>query len=272
MNKKEPEHKDLLDSELEELEREMAPFLREYHVEYPSDPEIEAAIGTVRSSYVPMKKKRSRLLYEKMLSLLQRSGREFSQISLFFWISNSLFFLLGLIAILAGPLDPYMTVMFLAPIPLILGLVEILKSRNEGMAELEMTTKHSLQEIMLSKMVIVGSFNLLLNVLVTLILPSFTEGIWLWKLILYWMTPFTVVSAIAFVVASKSRNGYATMGVTMVIWVAISSGIIISQQINLWLESVHVLYYIALNILAVTVLTLQIYRFKRRGVSFEFNH
>ncbi|GAA0615303.1 hypothetical protein GCM10009001_35750 [Virgibacillus siamensis] len=271
MSRRGCENQDSLDKELLEQERRLAGLLDEYDVEFPSDLEMENTIDAIRP-YVPIKKRKTLLLYEKMIPLLQRSGHEFINISLLFWVSNTLFYIVGLLVIFLEGVNPYLTAMFLAPIPLIFGLIEVLKSRNEGMAELEMTMKHSLQEIVLSKMVIVGGFNLILNVLFTLILPLFTDGIWLWKLILYWMTPFTVVSAFSFLITSKLRNSYAATSVSMVIWVIISFGVIISQQTNNWLDDIHVFYYIALNISAVTVLIVQIYRFSKRSVSFEFNN
>lgn len=178
-----------------------------------------------------------------------------------------LFFLVGFIIVFIGDGDPYFSAMCLAPIPFVLGLIEVFKSRDQGMAELEWTTRHSLQEIILSKTVIVGSFNLLLNLTFTLVFPFFLEDVWLWKLILFWMTPFTVVSAIALIISGIVRNGYGTAIIVLAVWAGISYGIIVTERSNPWLEQIHVFYYILLNIVAVSVLLHQIHRLSKSYVS-----
>ncbi|HET7627080.1 MAG TPA: hypothetical protein VFK44_01715 [Bacillales bacterium] len=241
-------------------------ILGEYDVEFPSETQITATIDALRP-HVPEKKRKTYFFYKKMRELLRTSTREFSTIHPLFWAANGLFFALGLVILFAENLDPYLTVMFLSPFPLIFGLLEVLKSQSEGMAELEMSLKHSLQEVMLSKMVIVGGYNLLLNVLMTLIVPFFADDIWLWKLILHWMTPFTVFSAIAFAAVGKIKRSAVAVSATVVIWAAVSYGIILSEQATHWLESIQTIYYAALNMLAVAVFILQFYRMMRKGDS-----
>lgn len=271
MSRKEFErHEFIGEDELTEKERNLVYLLEEYDVEFPSESQMNGTIDVLRP-YVPAKKKRF-FLYKKMYSALQSASREFVHISLFFWLSNSLLFMAGLSAVFLKESNPYFSVMFLAPIPFIIGLIEVLKSRNENMAELEATFKHSLQEIILSKMVVVGAFNLFLNIIFTLIVPIFADDIWIWKLILYWLTPFTVMSALTFLIASRLRNSYVMVSVSLTIWAAVSYGIILSELATHWIESIHVLYYIALNVFAIAALSVQISRFRNRGVDFEFDH
>jgi hypothetical protein len=234
--------------------------LKPYTVEYPDEERINATIDQMRA-YVPAPKRRSRPLH----LLLQAAGREWLTVSPIYWGSSLLLFIIGCMAIIGGDLNPYLAAMAMAPVPFIIGMIEVFKSWQAHMNELELTTKYSLQEIVLSKMVFVGSFSLLLNVLATLVLPVFSDGIWLWKLILYWFTPFTVISAVTFLLASRIRNGYITVSVSLVIWAGAAYGITLTELERPWLEQVGVIYYLVLNGLAIALLIRQIRRFCGRG-------
>lgn len=253
--------------DLENLEFEIKPMLDYYHIEYPSESEIDKTIKTLMT-YMPTRKK-SNFFIKKIIFLLRNAWREFSHISLFFWISNSLFYVSGLVLIFMWDFNPYLTVMFLSPIPFILGLIEVFKGREEGMAELEMTLKHSYQEILLSKMVVVSSYNLVLNLFITIILSLSMKDVWTWKLILYWMTPFTVVSLLALVIESKIRNSYTTSSITMLIWLTITTRLAISTEIQKWIESIHVTYFVLINLLSVMI---AVKLFIRKGEELAFDN
>lgn len=257
----------LQDAEIELLEFEMKQILDNYHVEYPSDDEIKATIKVIRNS-IPVNEKKTDVICKKSFLLLKNSLREFNHISSFFWISNISFFIVGLIMIFLGRSNPYLTVMFLSPIPFVLGLIEVFKSRNLGIAELEMTLKHSFQQIVLSRMVVVGCYNLVLNVSITVILSLFMKEVWIWKLIFYWSTPFTVVSVITLIIESRIRNSYTTASVSIAIWLTFTSCLFLFEQTIEWFENIDVVYFIILNFLALTIL---IYLVIRKGEHLAFS-
>lgn len=261
---------EIQDEDFAELEESIANILDEYDVEYPSETQMMATIDAIRP-HTPAKVTNVQLLSDKVFSLLKRSLDEFFRISSFYWLSNSLFFLIGLAVVFLSESNPYLTIMLLAPVPTVLGLVEIFKSRDVGMAELELTLKHTLQEVVLSKMVIVGGYNFVLNLLFTLIVPVFAEDVGLWKLILYWVTPFTVISAIAFLIASRFRSSYVVAPV-MMIWMGIVFSLNTFPEAVERVEAVHVSFYMALTVLAFVLLIHQMIKLSRRGVSYEFNN
>jgi hypothetical protein len=160
--------------------------------------------------------------------------------------------------------------LILAPFPILTGLFEVFKSRESGMAELEMSFKYSLQELILSRMFVIGGFNFLINLTFTMCISIFYPEIWLWKLVLYWVTPFTVITAIMLVVVTKFRHIYA---VTAGLLVWISFGAFISQANMIEkIESIPVAFYILVIVFATIVVFTKLKRIYKRGITYEFNH
>lgn len=257
------------DCELEELEKELGSILDEYHVEYPSETEMMRTIDAIRP-HVPVKENIWRTFLDNITSIFKHSMQEVFYISPVFWILNSLFLLTGIAAVFISEQSPYAIIMILAPIPTITGLLEVFKSRNGNMAELEMSFKFNLQEVILSKMIVIGGFNVIINLLVTLSISYFYQDIWLSKLMLYWITPFTVITATCFVIVNRIRHTYAvTAG--LVIWIGFGS--LVSQtQVIERLENVPVPIYVLVIVLAALLIIFQMKQLYKRGVTFEFNH
>lgn len=268
MSKKRQIKKQDMENEWASFDAEMKHALNHYSVEYPDESQIQRTINTLRP-YVPQKK----LLLKRQLQLLIfMAVQEFSYINPLFWITNSTLFVIGCILILTGQSNPYLLSMSIAPIPFILGVTEIFKSWQQNMHELELTTKHSLQEIMLSKMVLIGVFNILLNVLTTLVVSLIIPNVWIWKLILYWLTPFTVIAAFTFLIASKFRNGYVAAVASLVIWLSIISGMAISENIKLWLENMQTINCLLLILLSVALLVWQAWLLGKNPVQLTDKH
>jgi hypothetical protein len=257
------------DWELAELENELEFIFNQYDVEYPSESEIMMTIDAIRP-YVPVKESKWKTVYENLSSIMRQSLWEISYISPLFWISNSLLLLICLAAVFLTEQSPYLTMLLLAPIPTITGLFEVLKSMNADMAELEMSFKYNLQEIILSKMVVVGGFNLFVNLIFTCLISFFYHDILIWKLILYWITPFTAITAVSLVVVSRFRHLYA-ITVGLVTWI-IFGGFI--SQINIIdkVESTSPAVYILVTLISLIAIVVETIRIYKRGVSYEFNH
>lgn len=258
-----------VDCELEELEKKLGSMLNEYDVEYPSESEMMRTIDAIRP-YVPVKDNKWRIYLDNMASIFKHSIQEFFYISPIFWIVNSLFLLTGLVAVFISEQSPYATIMILAPIPTITGLLEVFKSRNGNMAELEMSFKFSLQEIILSKMIVVSGFNIIINLLVTLIISYFHQDILLAKLMLYWIIPFMVITAICLVIVNRIRHTYAvTAG--LLVWIGFGS--LVSQtRVTEKIENMPKLIYVLVIVMAALLIIFQMKQLNKRGVTYEFNH
>ncbi|PYI57361.1 hypothetical protein [Paenibacillus flagellatus] len=258
------------DRELDELLRRSEDALDEYDVEYPDEADMMRTIDALRP-YVPAKESlRQSAASSPLSSLWKRALHEMAYMSAAFWVPNALLFLIGLAAVFAAELNPYAVMLLLAPIPTVSGLWEVWKSGYKGMAELEMSFKYSLQEIVLAKMIGIGAFNLAMNIVLTCGFTFIVPGVWLWKLILYWITPFAVIAAVSFTAASRFRRGYAvTAGLSA--WVA-TGGLLGQTRFVERLESVPPAVYAAIALLAAIVLAVQINRMYKGGVAYEVDY
>lgn len=257
------------DSDIDDLEKEWGFSLDEYDVEYPSEAEMMKTIDSIRP-FVPVKENRWKLFADNIASIMKLSWQEVFYFGHLFWALNSLFLLICLSAVIISDQNPYIALMLLAPLPTIIGLFEVLKSRNAGMAELELSCKYSLQEVILSKMVVIGAFNIVINLIATTVLSSFSGDVLAGKLLLYWMTPFTVMTFISFLIANRLRHLYAVTA-TLVIWLGI--GVFLStEEIITKIEIVPVFVYCLVIAAGFISIVLQAGRLYKRGVKYEFNH
>ncbi|TMV52337.1 hypothetical protein FE783_05195 [Paenibacillus mesophilus] len=251
---------------MELLEQQVRGKLDEYDVEYPSESEMMRTIDAIRP-FVPVKGIKPR--YGNMALLFKQSCREAFYISSLFWMSNGLFLLTGLAAVFLTKQNPYAIMMLLAPIPTLTGLIEVLKSKHAGMAELEMSFKYSLQEIILSRMAVVGGFNLLINLVFVCGASISDHDVSIWKMMMYWIVPFTVITAISFVVVNRFRHAFAAaLGLTF--WFVLA-GLSVQAGGVEKIENVPGSVYLLVIFIAVSVIVLQMNKIYKKGVSYEFN-
>lgn len=254
------------DMELLELENEVFGNLKEYDVEFPSEEEMMSTIEAIRP-HVP--KKRS--MFKPLADLVRHSGQEIFRISPLFWGLNGLLVLISLVAFFTvEQLNPYFTIMILAPLPTIAGVLELLRSKNSGMLELELSLKYSWQELLLARMLVVGGFNVLVNIAFTVVLSFVVADVWFAKMTLYWLTPFTVLMAVSLVIVSRFRR-FHIVTVAIVSWLGV--GMVMSQTKLFEKISGVPLYVFVLVIISASVFSLckMIWIYKR-GISYELNH
>jgi hypothetical protein len=234
-----------------QFDKEIEQFLEAYTIEYPTEEEITKSISIIKT-YTPEKKKSVLSIYKSFRPLLKRSSQDIANIHVWFWVANLALFLIGVGSVLFIKQNPYYLIMYLAPIPFLLGLIEAFKSKDENVLELEMSCKYSGQEVILSKLFLIGMYNILLNTAASVALYNLVPYLFLTKLLLYWMTPFTFVMAVALMMAKKFRSGWLTSGFISAWSVAC---IVILQLTNMYtsLELVNPLIYIGIITISIIV-------------------
>ncbi|MDQ0115770.1 hypothetical protein [Paenibacillus harenae] len=252
--------------ELDELDQELKMLLDDYSVEYPSEDAIVRTIDTLRPYVMhPDRRQTNRTplpLKRDLFTILHiRPG---------FWLVNALIFLAGLYIWGYKNGDPYIILMLLAPVPFLIGLLEIFRGRDEGLMEMEMSCKYSAQQLLLAKMVVIGGYNVLLSTLLIAAFGLFGEPIVLTKLLMYWITPFTVVSSIGFGVACRMRGALSTP-IMLTLWLFGIALFLSSDELLNVMNELHPSLYAALSALAIAVFAWQTKRF-RRGEYFETIH
>lgn len=272
IEKENPEiYEDMTEEELDNLWS----MMDSYTVELPCEEEIDKTINELRQ-YVPDKKKEYSFI-DRFYYLLQKGLLEISFINKFFWMISSLLFAMGIIWMYFNQdMNPYLLTMVLSPLPFTFGLVEIFKSRDRGMMEIEMSCKISYGEILLSKLTIIGFYNIILNTIFTVLLYSISDFDFL-RLTIMWFTPFTFISGISLWLAMKIKSSY-TMTIIMSVWISLIGMTLNTPLLLDRLLVVNITAYIGISILGISISLIQIKLFLEKNISqkgrglFEINY
>lgn len=264
-------YKDITEEELDNLWS----MMNSYTVELPSEKEIDKSINKLRK-YVPDKKKEYHFI-DRFYYLIRKGMLEISFINKFFWVISSLLFVIGVIWMYFNRnMNPYLITITLSPLPFTFGIVEIFKGRDRGMMEIEMSCKISYGEILLSKLTIIGFYNIILNTIFTLLLYSISNFNFL-RLTIMWFTPFTFISGISLWLAMKIKSSY-TMTIIVSLWISLVIMIINTPLLLERLLLVNISAYVGISILGIIISLIQIKIFidkniinKERGL-FEINY
>ncbi|WP_130808143.1 hypothetical protein [Senegalia massiliensis] len=264
-------YKDITEEELDNLWS----MMNSYTVELPSEKEIDKSINKLRK-YVPDKKKEYHFI-DRFYYLIRKGMLEISFINKFFWVISSLLFVIGVIWMYFNRnMNPYLITITLSPLPFTFGIVEIFKGRDRGMMEIEMSCKISYGEILLSKLTIIGFYNIILNTIFTLLLYSISNFNFL-RLTIMWFTPFTFISGISLWLAMKIKSSY-TMTIIVSLWISLVIMIINTPLLLERLLLVNISAYVGISILGISISLIQIKIFidkniinKERGL-FEINY
>jgi hypothetical protein len=205
-----------------QMDKEIKDYLECYKVEFLNEEEMEVSfeyilqqVGPSESRVGTFKRRAKTLVLNSILELLNFSW--------LFWTLNGVFLVLGIISLVELATNPYLTAFFLAPLPFLIGVYEILKSKQEGLIELEMTFRYNAQQIFTSRLFVVGLYNLLINLLVSAVCIAVNPEVMFVKLLLSWTIPYVLVSGLAFLFAMQKR-GTAASGILLAIWFAFCYG------------------------------------------------
>lgn len=197
----------------------VAAALQEYSVRYPSEAVIEATVKSLRQHVPARRGKISRGLF-KAAGLAASAWREVNMFSPAYWAAVTLLFVTGYIVTAITPIFPYVTAAGLAPFPFVIGLVELFRSRDNGMLEMELACRISFRELVLSRLLVISLYSVFLNTLFSVLLSMNNPAIHLWLMTLMWFTPLTFVSALALWLATLFRSGYAASFI-LTLWMAV---------------------------------------------------
>lgn len=211
-----------------QIDKEIEDYLHSYKVDFPHEEEIDESIQAIMAAIPAYENKRA-ILFRKTKTLALYSWHEMVNFRSVFWILNGLFLLLGAVSIAAFESDPYIKLFVLAPLPFITGIFEILKSRDEGLMELELTLRYSTKQILTSRLFVVGLYNLIVNFGFSMVSLLFYPELDFMRLLITWTVPYVFITALAFLFALKVRGRFVS-GVLLTIWFAVSFGVIQSEE------------------------------------------
>lgn len=233
------------------IDYDVKEYLDSYKVDFPNEDEMEASIEFIMAQ-VPVKERKSAILARKAKALVVNSSRELMNFSWLFWCLNGLFLLLGVICLLNVHSNPYMTVFALAPLPFFTGIFEILKSKDEGLVELELTLKYNAQQILTSRLLVVGLYNFAVNLVISAITVAVFPEVLFAKLFLAWTIPYVFVTGVAFFIALKTK-GIVASGTIIAIWFAFCYVGLMTQEVTEFVHEINLFPAAALVLMGIVI-------------------
>lgn len=254
---------------------ELFNILEKYTVELPDEYEIESVVDGLRQ-YVPHRRGSILRHMERLKLLISMALSEITLISGRYWAVSIALFLIGYIIASKGSGNPYVLIMLLSPLPFVLGLIEVFRGREEGMAEIEMACMLTSGEVMLSKLILISVYSILMNSVFSIMTMDIFAGISLLRIILLWMVPFTLVACISLFLVMKIKGSY-TATISISAWAAAVLAVNSVDKISKFLLGLNIVVYILILLAGLTILIIQasrvLYSYSEleRGVLIEFN-
>ncbi len=217
------EFENMLEEDLLDIEN----FLDSYVVKKVDEDKIDLTIEVLRE-YMPEVKneniveKNSTYLLNKIKSNVELFKIQFKLFNKLYIIASLLLTLGGVIGGVRYNLNPYVAIYTISPIPVILGLVEVLRGKEDGVWELELSFKYSFREIVFAKLIIIGITSIVISLAMSFILANTYSQVNLLKLINTSLIPICFISIVSLVTASICR-GINSIALSTGIWVICSN-------------------------------------------------
>ena len=208
---------DLLESDLMDIED----FLDSYVVNRVDEEKIDSTIDILKA-YMPKEEVQvinyQETFLERMKNNIDLVKFQFSLISKAYLIASLLLILVGTITTVKLNLSIYVSASIVAPIPILLGIFEIIKGREENVWELELSYRYSLREIVLSRLIIINAISILISIIISVNLSNTYSQINLLKMISIWLIPIFLVGSISLIITSLYR-GINSIALCISIWI-----------------------------------------------------
>lgn len=209
----------LLDEEFLDIEN----FLNSYIVKDVNEENIDLTIDKLRN-YMPQNKNENEnvYLYSKVRTSIGLLKMQFKIFNKLYLIASMMLVLCGVIGTIKLNLNPYLCAYTVSPIPILIGLAEILRGKEENMWELELSYKYSFREILFVKLVIISTTAIALSLVTSLILTGTYSEVSLLKIINICLIPTCFISLISLILASIYR-GMNSIVLSTSIWIVVSN-------------------------------------------------
>lgn len=204
-NIEDEQFEELLEADLIDIEN----FLDSYAVNKVDEEKIDSTIDTLKS-YMPTEEVQHVKVQEHLLDRIKENISlvkfQFSLISKVYFIASLLLILVGTITTTRLNLSVYLSATIIAPIPILIGIFEIIKGREENVWELELSYKYSLREIVFSRLIIINVVSVLISITMSIILNNAYSQINLIKMISIWLIPIFFIGSISLIITSFYRS------------------------------------------------------------------
>lgn len=256
-NLEDEQFEDLVEADLMDLED----FLDSYAVNKIDEQKIDSTIDILKS-YMPKQEvqaiKEQSIFLERMKNNIDLVKFQFSLISKVYIISSLLLILVGTITTIKLNLSIYVSASIIAPIPILLGIFEIIKGRDENVWELELSYKYSLREIVLSRLIIINVVSILISIIISIGLNNTYSEINLFKMISIWLIPIFLVGSISLAITSIYRS-INSITLCIAIWILGVLSISIYEKI-VEITNINTFIVLGMSVISVVIASKLFYK------------
>ncbi|MBZ9633298.1 hypothetical protein [Clostridium sp. FP1] len=241
----------------EEFDKDVEEFLESYIVPKASEEEIQVTVEKLRQ-YMPKEKKKP--------AIIMMMKNQVTYINKFYFLASLSLILIALCLPSNDALSYYKYLICSSPISILLGLFELIKSKEEKMWELEKSFKYNYNQIILSRLIIISSFSIIINLTLCGIFANNVSTNILLKLMTTWIAPFSIVASISFLIVSKLSSNSSIM-LCICGWIII---VAFAQKFLLgFIESVGDLSLISAIVISSLVFVGCVHAFYKRTINLE---
>ncbi len=227
-NIEDEQFENLLEADLMDIED----YLDSYVVNQVDEEKIDSTIDILKA-YMPKEEvetaKKDVRIFDVIKENLGLIKLQLSLISRLYLILSLLLILVGTIATVKLNLSVYLSASIIAPIPILLGIFEVIKGREENVWELELSYKYSLREIILSRLIIINVISILISIIISINLNNIYSQINLFNMISIWLIPIFAISSVSLVITSVYRS-MNSIALCMSVWILGAMGISLYER------------------------------------------
>lgn len=247
--------KDMLDDEF--MDKDIEDFLASYVVKDCDEEHIDETIDVLKS-YMPRPK-------EKHV-LLMMIKNELTYANKIYILASLMFIILGIFLTGKMKVSSYYIMLFTSPIPVIIGLYEIAKSRMNHMWELEKSMKYSNSIIALAKIIIVIGTSSILNIFLSLVLCNISSSINFLECMAAWIVPVSIIFSVELFIFHINSSIYVSAA-TSSLWIA--ALLTFNRFIIHFLNSSSNAILILIMAFSALIFAISTYRFYKKEKNYE---
>ena len=257
---------ELLEEDLKDIEE----FLDSYIVNKVEEEKIDSTIDILKI-YMPKLKEQVEVeqitILDKVKESINLVKFQFNLMDKAYFIASLLLILLGSITTVRLNLSIYLSASIIAPIPILLGIFEIIKGRDENVWELELSYKYSLKEIVLSRLIIINIISILASITMSVTLNNIYNDINLLEVISIWLIPVFLVGTVSLIITSLYRN-INSIALCISVWILGAMSISIYEKIS-DIAEINTFIVLGISIVLLSISTKLFYKKSINSIDFR---
>lgn len=249
----------LIEDDLNDIEY----FLNSYTVNKVEEEKIDSTIDILKA-YMP-KVEVEEIQIKNEITFVEIIKNNLELVKFQFGLMNKIYFIASLLLVLVGTISTiklnlsiYFSASIIAPIPILLGIFEIIKGRDENVWELELSYKNSLREIVLSRLIIINAMSISISIFISIILNNSYSEINLIKMISIWLVPIFTMVSISLIITSIYRN-INSIGLCIAVWILGIMCISLYERIG-DITNINIFAVLVLSLVGATIATKVFYK------------